>query len=222
MDFALSPEELEQVVAGTTAILDNLQVDYAIMGGAAVSLLTQDPGRQTVDVDLVIGVDHRQISAEGLCQTLLKSYENVFAPINQYGVSIPAYKLSQGEGRPPKLVELEVFDAQSWPQRPQYNLQMASRVTRTVLARPVKIFSPAWLLREKILAQDQREGSSKAVRDIEDVASLVPFVSGGQPELNFDQSEHHQAALRNLVQKDAALATALRQVIQCAAVFGNE
>lgn len=214
--------ELHQVVAGTAEILDHLRIDYAIMGGAAVYLLDSTLTHHTADVDLVIRVDERNISADALCQILLQSYGDVFAPVNQYGHYIPAYRLSSGgNGSAPKLAEIEVFDYLRWPDRPQYNLQTASQLTLTVLGRPVKIFSPAWLLREKILTQYQRRGNLKAQSDVIDIYALKRYASCGQPEMNFDENEQLQDALRFLLQHQPSLATSLRRLIKCAAVFGN-
>ncbi|KAI9823650.1 MAG: hypothetical protein M1826_007668 [Phylliscum demangeonii] len=195
----LSAVELNVVVAGTAAILDSLGADYAIMGGAAVCLLAPDPGRQTFDVDFVLRVDERRISAEALAQTLLTSYSHVFAPVHQpYGMSIPAYKLETAEGT--KLVELEIFDPECWPQRPQYDLQTASRLTKIVNGVSVKFFSPAWLFREKIVTHYERQGSAKARADLQDLLGLMPLVAAGQPELNFDGSSDLHDALASLLE----------------------
>lgn len=43
----LSQTQLKSVVSELAQILDNLQIDYAIMGGAAACLLTNDPARNT-------------------------------------------------------------------------------------------------------------------------------------------------------------------------------
>lgn len=111
-------------------------------------------------MNLVIDVDQRQITADRLTNVLLTSFPSEFQGINQYGHTIPAYIYRRYNFRRPgtkfQLVELEVFDAQSWPQRPQYNLQTATRTTRIINGQVVNFFSPEWILREKILSQYQR------------------------------------------------------------------
>jgi hypothetical protein len=122
------------------------------------------------------------------------------------------------------LVDLEVFDQQSWPQRPQYDLQTTTVMTMLVNERQAKIFNPAWLLREKILAQHERQGSAKEQTDIMDLRSLVIFVFWGQPELNFDNGplkNDLENALISLLQKRPDLRQPLRRKIKCTAVFGN-
>lgn len=138
---ALLPPQLELAIATVAQCLDSLQVDYAFMGGAAVCLTAPDPSRRTEDVDLVIHVDQRSITADILTQRLLSSFSSEFGPVNQFGHIIPAYRLRLPNGAI-QLVEVEVFDYASWPNRPQYNLQTATRVTKSINGYPVKLFSP--------------------------------------------------------------------------------
>ncbi|KAJ5481481.1 hypothetical protein N7475_000293 [Penicillium sp. IBT 31633x] len=134
------PEQLMSVASTLAQRLDTLRIDYAIMGGAAVYLLTRNPTRWTEDVDLVIHVDQRQITADRLTAQLLTSFPSDFG-------STPFAGKQRATGG------LEVFDYQSWPHRPQYDLRTASRRTLTINGYPVKTFSPEWILREKILSQ---------------------------------------------------------------------
>ncbi|KZF20586.1 hypothetical protein L228DRAFT_262520 [Xylona heveae TC161] len=50
-------DRLKDLVADVGRKLDSMHIDYAIMGGAAVCLITQDTTRVTEDLDLVIQVD---------------------------------------------------------------------------------------------------------------------------------------------------------------------
>lgn len=217
---SLTSEQLPSIVSALAQKLDALDIDYAIMGGAAVCLLTQDPTRRTEDVDLVIHVDHRMITADRLTTTLLTSFPSDFGPVSHFGHTIPAYKL-QLPGGLVQLVELEVFDYQSWPQRPQYNIETASRRTLNINGHPVKTFSPEWILREKILSQYQRQGAMKEGTDIRDLSSMIPLAMPGKPELDFNDNEELANALSNLLQKRPALAQPLKQKIKCAAIFQN-
>jgi len=216
----LTQLQLESVVSKLAQRLDGLRIDYAIMGGAAVCLLAQDPARRTEDVDLVIDVDQRMITADRLSTQLLTLYPSEFSPVNQYGCMVPAYKLSTPDGGflP---VEIEIFDHQSWPNRPQYNMQTASRRTINVNGHVVNTFSPEWILREKILSQHQRQGSPKEATDIRDVVSMLRRVTPGKPELNFDHDQNLKNALSNLLQKRPALGQRLKEKISCTAVFGS-
>ncbi|EAS28625.3 uncharacterized protein CIMG_09829 [Coccidioides immitis RS] len=211
MARSLSPHQLQTVVLGLAQKLDSLNVDYAIMGGAAVCLLTQRPDRETEDVDFVIHVDHRMITADRLTSQLLTSFPSEFGHVSQFGHTIPAYKLSLPGGAI-RLVELE---------RPQYNLQSATRTTRSINGYPVKTFGPEWIMREKILSQYQRQGSGKEGTDIRDVTLLAPLCSPGKAELDFNNSKELQNALSNLVQKRPTLSELLKQKIKCAAIFQN-
>jgi hypothetical protein len=219
----LSREQLTTMVSTIARALDSFEIHYAIMGGAAVCLIAGDPNRRTKDIDLVIQVDDRSITADILTHRLLASFPDHFGPINQFGHVIPGYKLTLPGGTL-HLVDLEVFDHQSWPQRPQYDLQATTVMTMHVNERQVKVFNPAWLLREKILTQHGRQGSPKEQTDIMDLRSLVIFVSWGQPELDFDNGplkNDLEEALRSLLQKRPDLRQLLRPKIKCTAVFGS-
>ncbi|EEP82174.1 hypothetical protein UREG_07039 [Uncinocarpus reesii 1704] len=216
----LDQPHLRTVVSALAQKLDSLGIDYALMGGAAVCLLAPNPNRKTEDVDLVIHVDQRMITADQLTQRLLEGFPNDFGPVSQFGHTIPAFKL-QLPGGVVHLVELEVFDYQSWPQRPQYNIPTASRTTINIDGQAVKVFGPEWLLREKILSQYQRQGSAKERVDVRDISNLIPLAVSGKPELDFNQNEDLQTALAHLVRNRPALVEALKAKIKCTTVFQN-
>ncbi|KAJ5790801.1 uncharacterized protein N7518_007812 [Penicillium psychrosexuale] len=197
--------QLETVVSRIAQCLDLLQIDYALMGGAAVCFMAPHPSRR--------------ITADLLTQRLLNAFPADFGPVNQFGHVIPAFRLRSPSGTI-QLIELEVFDHASWPQRPQYNIQTATRVTRTINGYPVKIFGAEWLTREKILSQYQRQGP-KHLTDIEDIARLVRYCVPNRPELNFDQDAQLQLALASLLRERPRLHSSLRRSIKCNSVFSN-
>ncbi|OJD25911.1 hypothetical protein ACJ73_02720 [Blastomyces percursus] len=178
------------------------------------------PSRRTEDVDLVIHVDQRMITSACLTTNLLSSFPSDFDGINQFGHTIPAYKLHRPGGTV-QLVELEVFDCQSWPQRPQYNILVATRKTLTINGRRVTLFGSEWILREKILSQCERQSGAKEVSDIHNIMSMIPLAVPGRPELDFIQSQDLQTALANLVQKRPFLVQALKAKIKCSTIFQN-
>ncbi|GAM33697.1 hypothetical protein TCE0_013f00793 [Talaromyces pinophilus] len=210
----LADDKLQYVVAAIARRLDEMRIDYAIMGGAAVCLLSPDPTRMTEDVDLVIHVDQRRITADNLTTQLLRSYPREFGSVSQFGHIIPAYKLNGA------LIELEVFDQQSWPQRPQYNIPNASRWSISLNGYTVKVFSPEWILREKILSQHQRQGLKEQV-DIRDAIEMLSLATPGKPELNFDSDPLLGEALVAFIRKRPDQERSLRQKIRCRAVFRN-
>ncbi|KAJ5801551.1 uncharacterized protein N7518_003619 [Penicillium psychrosexuale] len=211
--------QLEYVASTVAQRLDSLEIDYAIMGGAGVCLMAPDPQRATEDIDMVIQVDHRSITADLLTGILLKSFPSDFGPINQFGHTIPGFKL-QLPGDVVRLIELEIFDYASWPNRPQYDLQSATRVTQNINGYPVKIFSAEWIIREKILSQYQRQGAKQAV-DLQDVENLLSYAIPGKPELDFDHDQELQDALATFLQRKPKLRSDLEEVIKCQAILGN-
>ena len=229
----LQPTDLKTAASALAQKLDSLSIDYAIMGGAAACLLTNDPGRTTEDIDLVIHVDdERMITADRLIGLLLTSFPAEFVGISQFGHTVPAYKLcrrpedadADADGAV-QLVQLEFFDYKSWPQRPQYrDIQAATRKTLNIQGQAVKVFGPEWILREKIVVQYQRQGSVKEESDIRDIVNMIPLAVAGRPELDFDGDDNSQdlrAALENFVQKRPGLVRALKAKVKCSAVFQN-
>ncbi|KAL4982415.1 hypothetical protein BDW68DRAFT_192184 [Aspergillus falconensis] len=140
------------------------------MGGAATCLLSPDLSRRTEDVDLVIHVDHRMITADRLTSFLtsvpagkrlwrmLPHFPADFEGVSQFGHTIPAYKLRR-PGVTTRLVELEVFDHRTWLQRPQYNIQY------------------------------QCQGSAKEATDIYNIINIILLAVLGRLELNFNQNQ---------------------------------
>lgn len=171
------------------------------------------------DVDLVIRVDNRSITAELLTNRLLTSFPSDFGAVSQFGHIIPGYKLRLPGGGM-RLVELEVFDQDAWPQRPQYNLQKSTRTTKVINGYPVKLFSTEWIIREKVLSHHQRHGAKQAV-DLQDVISLIPYAVPGKAELNFDNDQELQAALTTILNSRPKLRSYFSQAIKCRAIFGN-
>ncbi|CAG7995552.1 unnamed protein product [Penicillium salamii] len=218
--YPLSEEEMRTVVSALAQKLDSLNIDYAVMGGAASYLLSPAANRTTNDIDLVIHVDQRMITADSLTTVLLESYPAEFEGASQFGHTIPAYKLAQPTGGV-RLVELEVFDHRSWPQRPQYNIPAATRTRMNINGQVVKLFSAGWILREKILSQYQRQGTRKEGADIGDLIRMIPLAQKGIPELDFNGNAEMQTALANLLQKRPELAQPLKAKIKCDTAFQN-
>lgn len=220
MTSKLSQQELRSAVATVASALGTLDAKFGICGGAGVSLITDHyhfRPRQTADIDLIIQPDkNRNVSADTISQKLMKDYSEQFATVSQYGVSTPAVRL-QRNGQE-ILVEVEIFDVEAWPNRPQYNLDNPknSRLTLNVSGKSVYVLSPDWLLREKILAQKQREGNRKEESDIADVETLVQIV--GDKGLVLEEEEFVEA-LENLLQKRPDLRAVLERAIECPKVF---
>ncbi|QVM07836.1 hypothetical protein D8B26_002530 [Coccidioides posadasii str. Silveira] len=170
MARSLSPHQLQIVVLGLAQKLDSLNVDYASMGGAAGCLLTQRPDRETEDVDLVIHVDHRMITADRLISQLLASFPSEFGPNWKY------LTIKVGRSGPSTISNLP-------PEQ-----QGLSTGIRSRLSAP-----------NGTLSQYQRQGSVKEGTDIRDVTLLAPLCSPGKAELDFNNSKVLQNALSNLV-----------------------
>jgi hypothetical protein len=102
-----------------------MQVQFGIFGGAAVALIldhNNDPFRITQDIDLIVRLDEsRQIDAEYVSRRLLQEFPSKFGAVDCHGVAVPAARITRVDGTQ-VLVQVEMFDVDAWPDRPQYDL----------------------------------------------------------------------------------------------------
>jgi hypothetical protein len=215
--------EVKQAVIMVAEALDSMQVQFGICGGAAIGLIREQQNtkpRVTEDVDLVIQPDKsRYINAETISEKLLVEFPSQFQAIVRFGVRIPAACVTYGNTQ--VLVELEIFDVEAWPFRPQYNLN-EKRNTRVKVPiggeKTVYVFSPVWLLREKILTHSNRVGSGRAKSDLDDILFLLDIV--GERSLVMKSGEEI-AALKVLLEKAPQLKESLMEAVVCPEVLEN-
>jgi len=215
-------EELQTAVRMLAGVLIQHQITFGIMGGAGVALIAsyhdQEP-RSTSDIDLVVQADAtRNISAHSVSQTLISQHLDLFGVNEVYGVAIPAVRLRRGDEE--VLVDVEIFDYDTWRTRPSYNLANHENVRITLLLdqTPVSVFEPRWLLREKVILQHQRAGSQKEMTDIRDIETLVMIVA--PKSLVFNQQEQIDS-LQSLLGKRPDLKFELEEAIDCPQVFNS-
>ena len=217
----LTIDEIHSAVKILTHCFQQNGITFGIIGGAGCSLIFyQRVGqyRGTQDIDVVIQADPaRQIDAERFSEMLYTKYPQYFAKKAFNGWSTPAVRVA-GDGGQEKLVEVEIFDFKSWPDRPQYDLSKPEndRVTLNVGQSRVEVLSPRWLLREKILSQYQRQATAKANTDKTDVAVLLKLVGAKCLTLNDDEQVE---ALRHLLKDRPYLRDDLEAAIECPQVF---
>ncbi len=115
-------------------------------------------------------------------------------------------------------MEVELFDVEAWPNRPQYNLQtpLNPRIPLEIDGKVVHVLSVGWLLREKILSQADREGSSKEVTDLADINNLAKIAGDKEVVCGTDE---FVGAFRRLLEKRPNLRSILERTVDCSAVF---
>jgi hypothetical protein len=218
----LTISEIQSAVRILTYCFQQNDITFGIIGGAGCSLLFYQHDqryRGTLDIDVVIQADPaRQIDADRISEILYTKHSQYFVKKDAgYGVFVPAARIT-GEDGQEKLVEVEIFDFESWPNRPQYDLSKPDndRVILNVKQSMVAVLSPRWLLREKILSQHQRQGSPKAETDKIDVGVLLRLVKAKC--LTFDSQEKIDA-LSALLAERPYLRDRLEAAIECPQVF---
>ena len=120
----MSFEELQTAVQILASVLTQRQVVFGIMGGAGIALIASHYGHQqpraTADIDLVVETDDtRDISAYTVSETLISQHPDKFGE-EVYGVAVPAIRLRRGQEE--VLVDVEIFDYDTWRTRPAFNL----------------------------------------------------------------------------------------------------
>jgi hypothetical protein len=135
--------------------------------------------------------------------------------VTERGVSIPAIKVGS------TLVPVEIFDAPSWPQRPQYKgVTTDAVVVNLAGGTKVSVFNSKWQLREKIATLHQRghAGTPKAASDLQDIRFLASKIPAGDYQkglLAFGPGEHKTAFEAILKRPDVPkdLIEALKKII---------
>ncbi|OXV07299.1 hypothetical protein Egran_04936 [Elaphomyces granulatus] len=197
----LTFEELKTAVHILVNVLTQHGIVFGIMGGAGVALLASYHGqllRSTSDIDLVVETDAYSVS-----QTLISQHSGLFGKM---------------KGDEEVLVDVEIFDYNTWRVRPSYDLANPQNVRISVpLGKiSVTIFEPRWLLQEKIRVQYERAGSRKETTDLDDIAFLVKLVP--TKSLVFREQEQIDS-LQSLVEKRPELKSKLEEVIDCDQIF---
>lgn len=162
-------------------VLEELNVTYAILGGAACLILGSQ--RITNDIDLVIGPTDTVQSADELAKTLCNRSE--FVAVSVHGVDIPALKFD-GQG---SNIPIEIFDSELWKaQAPHFTRVAEDRVGHTLRSGTTTYtFPPAWLLREKICTIQRRghPGSLKFYTDLADIHFLTTVIKPDEENVGF-------------------------------------
>lgn len=222
MATSLQHAEMKQAMAILNAILNQEQVEFVYMGGSAVIctlLYYQVPTtRTTSDLDIVIKPNDRFPDAARLSNHLITHYPDHIGFNLKYGVQIPFVKLSS------ITADVEIFDAATWPTRPQYNFDLAnngrSSLALSGISTPVPAFDANWLLREKILTLVQRGSTPAATRDRADIAALLTlFTPERKVVLMPGTHDEYIAALRTIYNDNPNLRETLIAKIDCQSAF---
>jgi hypothetical protein len=215
---SLNPNELATAVSILAKHLQVCNVQYSIAGGAASTLLRLHYNvapRVTEDIDLVVQ-PRDGLDAQGVSQTLVAYYPDTFTTKKVFGVDLPVLKFQRHDGSVVS-VDIEMFDILAWPQRPQYNLNDPDndQATITVQGVEVNVFSPRWLLREKIVTAYERAGARKEASDLTDAEALLLLV----PDNCLDLSTRDDA-VQHVLSQMPENETLLQLKIYCPNVLG--
>ncbi|GJJ10278.1 hypothetical protein Clacol_004504 [Clathrus columnatus] len=165
--------EMRTALAILAGELEKLDITYGIIGGAACVALGSV--RSTVDIDLIVGgVANNEMPARRLNEHLGTLPGFTMIDADNTGYYTPAIVVSEDY-----IFPLAIFEPGAWPRRPQYQ-QVVSEVRLVVIlpdGTTVKVFSPAWVLREKIrTVYDRAENKRKQETDLYDIIFLCDLI----------------------------------------------
>ncbi|KAG6916220.1 hypothetical protein DXG01_007803 [Tephrocybe rancida] len=143
---------------------DSLKISYVLLGGTACAALGSP--RTTQDIDMVA----HSASAPGTEVDLLEKAlgGRLVMKVDQYGC--PEVTMDG--------IEVDIFDPQVWPQRPQYMTFIGApyEVVTPQTKQKVHVPHPKLLLKEKEQSYEDRKNSSKGPNDKADVAFLTGYI----------------------------------------------
>ncbi|KAK7432396.1 hypothetical protein QQZ08_000958 [Neonectria magnoliae] len=216
---ALTALELSEATAILTRYMSQSAVRFSISGGAAALLLRIHydlPLRLTEDIDLVVQPTGT-VTAESISAWLLKAFPTTFIATTVYGVDIPTLAFQRPDGSF-KYVEIEMFDVDTWPSRPQYDLENPDNDVTLIPVHgvDVPVFSARWLLREKIVTAFERQESLKGRTDLDDACALLKAV-----EMNVVDLTNHEDAVRHIHTVRPEAQEELELKVICPSVLGQ-
>lgn len=194
----MSKEQLSGAAKLLVAVLDDKKIPYALMGGSACSILGST--RATKDIDLCITpvkINGKEFDAAAISDDLIKNHKDFIDPVDPDGIGhyIPQIKYKGAH------FTVDIFDAKTWPNRPQYDIGKSSREKED----GIYIFSPEWLLREKVATlADRNTNPGKKASDKFDIGFLIkpefiPASDYGKKELNLATSEYHRTKFNEVI-----------------------
>lgn len=192
---------------------------YGLIGGSAVSIYAAQCGlerRQTDDIDVLI--QPTPLSADLAARNLTtdESVKGYFVSKRLDYVDKPHVVVPRGSSGT-LHIPIEIFDWRAWPARQQYyDLDLESNAPQSVPVnnRQTPLLSPAWLLRQKLLAYAQRQNRNRT--DMQDIHTLCTvFAVRGEAVAITDAAEIE--ALKQVLR--ASSPPDLQACVQCETIW---
>ncbi|PMD62496.1 uncharacterized protein K444DRAFT_717255 [Hyaloscypha bicolor E] len=240
--------EIMEAIAKLAAVMSYITDIYGLAGGsAAICYATayRFPTRLTTDINLIIQPDlDIRITAEEVARILCcVQFSDDFAVKNISGVDIPQVKVMRGKKE--VLVDVEILDYHVWEdRRTDYDLslsgnerwglliekkvdkkdreesggQAGGQVVDQIVAQNVFLMNAVWMLRQKILMWNEREGLQRA-NDKVDIVTLCDVLDEAKRTLKI-RNERDIRKLKEFLKDFDNDPMVLGSVIECPEVFG--
>jgi len=231
-----TPEEITEALSKLSAVMTFVTGAYGIMGGSAVLCYAKHfgfPTRPTPDINFIVVPDlDIRIFSEEVAKILCSAeFSEIFAVKRLVGIDIPQVKVMRG--RREILIDVEIYDRYTWDERrADYDLTWAQNERLPLLVgatrpgetqaettrRTVLLLNAPWMLRQKILSWNDRQGFQRA-NDKVDIETLCDVMGRANKTLVL-RSESDIRKLKGFMSEFDNDPMVLGSVIDCPEVFG--
>ncbi|KAE9371555.1 hypothetical protein N431DRAFT_467730 [Stipitochalara longipes BDJ] len=231
-----TPTEITEAITKLSTAMTYVSDAYGLIGGSAVLCYAKHfgfPMRSTPDINFIVKPDlDIRIYSEEVAKILCSAeFSDSFAVKRVAGIDIPQVKVMRGKIE--VLVDVEIYDRYTWEEsRADYDLTWAENerlqlvVGRTrpweteeeTIRRSVLLLNAPWMLRQKILAWNDREGLQRA-NDKVDIETLCDVMNRANKTLVL-RSERDIRKLKAFLNEFDNDPMVLGSVIDCPEVFG--
>jgi len=231
-----TPAEITEAIAKLSAVMTYVTGAYGLMGGSAVLCYAKHFGfltRPTPDINFIVMPDlDIRIGAEQVARILCaEEFSASFAAKRVAGVDIPQVKVMRG--RIEVLVDVEIYDRYTWEERrADYDLRWAQNerlqlvvggtrpgeTDEETIRRTVLLMNAPWMLRQKILTWNDREGLQRA-NDKLDIETLCDVMNRANKTLVLSNKSDIKK-LKAFMKEFDNDPMVLSSVIDCPEVFG--
>jgi len=231
-----TPAEISEALSKLSAAMTYVTGTYGIMGGSAVLCYAKHfgfPTRPTPDINFIVmpNLDIRIFSEEVAKIRCSAEFSDSFAVKRLGGIDIPQVKVMRG--RKEILVDVEIYDLYTWEERKvDYDLTWSQNERLQLVVggtrpgesqeertrRTVLLLNAQWMLRQKILSWNDRQGLQRA-NDKVDVETLCDVMNRANKTLVL-RSESDIRKLKAFLSEFDNDPMVLGSVIDCPEVFG--
>jgi hypothetical protein len=219
-----TPEEITEAIDKLSWAIADISDEWGLIGGAAVvsyATYYDLPRRLNTDINVIIQpeLDIKITAAEVAAILCSTEFSHDFAVKRVSGVNIPQVKVKRG--KKDVLIDVEILDHHVWEERRKdYDLTLSrNKPVRFVVDREeLFVLNARWMLRQKILMWNEREGGQKMM-DKKEIETLCDVLNVQRRTLRM-KGERDIKKLKAFLKEFDNDPMVLGSVIRCPEAFG--